>query len=557
MSGRALQKRIAHNMKDDANTPANYIWLYDSTLRDGAQTRGVDFNLADKVTLVRALDDFGIDYIEAGWPGSNPIDDRFFEKAPNLKKSRLTAFGMTRRAGIEARRDRGLANLAKISCDHVCIVGKSWAFQAKEALGISRDENLAMIFDSIRFLRDQGKTVLFDAEHFFDGWKEDADYARACIEQARKAGARWIVLCDTNGGTLPDRIEEITDAAARCIDGHHLAIHCHEDTDNATANSLAAVRAGARQIQGTFNGLGERCGNANLVSILPSLILKMGFKTAIDAAGLKRLRQVSGQIDAWLNRPPDPGAPYIGDFAFSHKGGLHASAVGKNPRCYEHIDPEAVGNRRHILVSVQAGKTSIMTRLHHMGIPLEKDDPRLAELLNIVKERSLEGYSYDGAEASFEILARRVLSPMPDYFTIREYQIVNHHRQNDHGRITAQSTAKVHILAKGKIHTATAEGNGPVHALDNALRRALIPIFPPLADLRLVNYKVRILSPSSDTSAKTRVMITCSDRQKRFWNTLGVSTDVIDASRRALIDAFVWKLFHEKADISRAGKNPE
>lgn len=536
-------KKSGSKKSTDKQKKDNYVWLYDSTLRDGAQTRGVDFSVTDKLTIARLFDDFGIDYIEGGWPGSNPVDDNFFDQIGPLKNSRLTAFGMTRRAGMRPESDVGLARLGQTACSDVCIVGKTWAFQVEQALGIDLQENLKMIGESITFLRKAGKSVLFDAEHFFDGWKEAPDYTRACIEQARQAGARWVVLCDTNGGTLSDEIEKITSDAVRIVDGSHLAIHCHDDTDHATANSLAAVRAGARQVQGTFNGLGERCGNANLVSILPALTLKMGFTTAIDATKLQKLREISGQIDEGLNRPPDPRSPYIGDYAFSHKGGLHASAVGKNPRCYEHMDPASVGNRRHVLVSIQSGKTLILSKLKNMGIIISKSDQRLAQLLETIKQRSLQGYSYDGAEASFEILARDILGQLPSYFTIDRYRIVNEHQPSQDGTYQDVSKASVHVTTQARTTEAHATGNGPVHALDNALRKALIPNFPLLEDLKLMDYKVRILSPSSDTSATTRVIIGCSDGRSKLWQTIGVSTNVIDASRIALVDAFVWKLF--------------
>jgi 2-isopropylmalate synthase len=377
------------------------VYIYDSTLRDGAQTRGVDFSVLDKQDIALELDKFGIDYIEGGWPGANPTDDEFFDKKPKLKSSKLTAFGMTRKSGRSAKNDPTLAALLDTETKSICIVGKSSTYQAKTALGVSPAENLKMISESIAYLASKGREVLFDAEHFFDGYKKDPKYTLSCAVAAYEAGARWVVLCDTNGGTLPHEIEAIVKEVTKSIPGKNLGIHCHNDTENAVANSLAAVRAGVRQVQGTLNGLGERCGNANLVAIIPSLVLKMGFKTGIK--DLKQLTHISRYLDEKLNRHPNIQAAYVGSAAFSHKGGLHVSAVAKNPDTYEHIKPESVGNRRTILVSDQAGRSNFVDRLNSLKI--KYDENKLGSFIRDVKELESQGWAFDGADASFELLS--------------------------------------------------------------------------------------------------------------------------------------------------------
>src|SRR5882672_3320616 len=390
------------------------IYLYDTTLRDGAQTQGVDFNPADKAAIARELDRLGIDYVEGGWPGANPTDDAFFKSLPALKHARLSAFGMTRRAGRSASNDPGLTATLGSGAKVACLVGKTWDFHVETALAVSLEENLAMIVDSVALAAQRLDEAIFDAEHFFDGYKANPGFALDCLAAARASGARWIVLCDTNGGSLPDEVERIAGDVAKTIPGAQLGIHCHNDTENAVANSLAAVRAGARHVQGTLNGLGERCGNANLVALIPSLVLKMGFATGVSAAGLRNLTHVSRLLDERLNRPPNRHAAYVGESAFAHKGGLHVSAVEKDPRCYEHIDPGAVGNRRHVVVSDQAGRSNLIARLRELDVEVDPQmaklgNDRLGTLLDLVKSREFAGYAYDGAEASFELLARRAL----------------------------------------------------------------------------------------------------------------------------------------------------
>ncbi len=526
----------------------NRIHLFDTTLRDGAQTQGVDFTVADKVAIATALDELGVDYVEGGWPGANPTDDSFFTDPPALTRARLVAFGMTRRPGRSAENDPGLAPLISSKAPAVCLVGKAWDFHVDVALEIPREENLAMIAESIAYAKQRKDEAMYDAEHFFDGYKANPDYALACARAAFDAGARWVVLCDTNGGTLPHEVEAIVGEVARHIPGSHLGIHAHNDTENAVANSLAAVRAGVRQVQGTLNGLGERCGNANLVSLIPTLALKMGLETGIDEEGLRRLTHVSRLLDDRLNRMSNRHSAYVGEAAFAHKGGLHVSAVAKDPRTYEHIDPGIVGNQRHVVVSDQAGRANVMSRLHEIGVELEARDRRINRLVELVKEREFEGYSYDGAEASFELLARRMLGEVPDYFQLIRFRVMDDRRWNARGELVTESEATINLEAGGEQLMTVADGNGPVNALDTALRKALKPLYPQLEDMHLIDYKVRILPPRADTTgtdAVTRVMIESANGAGERWSTVGVSANIIDASFGALYDAIVYKLYRE------------
>jgi len=523
------------------------VYLYDSTLRDGAQTQGVDFSPADKMAIARELDSLGIDYIEGGWPGANPTDDAFFASPPPLTRATLAAFGMTRRAGRSASNDPGLQAVLVPAAKAATLVGKSWDFQVTVALGVDLDENLRMISESVAYAKTRVAEVIFDAEHFFDGYRANPDYALSCAKAAYQAGARWVVLCDTNGGSLPHEVEEIVTAVAKIVPGDRLGIHCHNDSDNAVANSLAAVRAGARQIQGTLNGLGERCGNANLISILPNLMLKMGYETGVSQADLTRLTHVSRLLDERLNRAPNRHAPYVGESAFAHKGGLHVSAVEKDPRCYEHVAPESVGNRRHIVVSDQAGRSNILARFRDIGIEADPNDTTVARLIDEVKHREYAGYAYDGAEASFELLARRMLSTVPDYFRLLGFRVIDERRWDVGADVLTLSEAIIKAEVKGETLMTVAEGNGPVSALDSAMRKMLTPAYPQLADLRLVDYKVRILDPQAATNAMTRVMIESADGNGERWSTVGVSTNVIDASYAALHDSITYKLLRDGA----------
>ena len=522
------------------------LYLFDTTLRDGAQTQGVDFSVLDKRTIAEALDRIGVDYVEGGWPGANPTDTSFFAAPPALARAKLVAFGMTKRSGRSAANDPGLAAVLDAKAQGVCLVGKSWDFHVTLALGIALEENLLLIRESVAAAAAKGGEAMFDAEHFFDGYKANPDYAIACLKSAEAAGARWMVLCDTNGGTLPHEVERIVGEVVKRVPGGKLGIHAHNDTENAVANSLAAVRAGVRQVQGTLNGLGERYGNANLVSLIPSLMLKPfyaeRFETGIGEEGLRHLTQLSRLLDELLNRAPNRHAAYVGASAFAHKAGLHVSAVEKDSRTYEHIPPETVGNQRHILVSDQAGRSNILSRLREIGIDLDPRHPKVARLLEEVKEREFQGYAYDGAEASFELLARRALESVPDYFRLQSFRVIDERRWNARGELITLSEATIKVEVGGTMLMTVAEGNGPVNALDMALRKALIPVFPELESIHLTDYKVRILTPQDGTKAVTRVMIATSDAGES-WSTVGVSTNVIDASYNALHDSLTYKLW--------------
>jgi 2-isopropylmalate synthase len=526
---------------------AERIYLYDTTLRDGGQTHGVDFTIADKVAIAELLDQLGIDYVEGGWPGANPTDDGFFAAPPALARAKLCAFGMTRRSGRSAANDPGLASLFQSNADAITLVGKSSAAQVALALGVPLDENLRMIEESIAEACRRVSEVLFDAEHFFDGYQADPGYALACLEAARRGGARWIVLCDTNGGRLPHEIATIVERTAALIPPDGLGIHTHNDTENAVANTLAAVQAGARQVQGTLNGLGERCGNANLVSLIPTLALKMGYETGVGDDGLARLTAVSRALDERLNRVPDRHAAYVGANAFAHKAGLHASAVAKHAACYEHIEPEAVGNRRNIVISDQAGRANLLARLGELGLSDTPSDGQIRALLATIKEREANGYAYEGAAASFELLARRALGQVPDYFRLISFRIIDERRFNARNELVTLSEATIKVEVGGAQRMIVAEGNGPVNALDTALRQALSGTFPALEHMHLADYKVRILTPEAAAAAVTRVIIESADDQGRRWSTVGVSTNVIDASYNALHDSITYKLLVDGA----------
>jgi 2-isopropylmalate synthase len=526
------------------------VYIFDTTLRDGAQTQGVDFGVGDKLAIAQALDRLGVDYIEGGWPGANPTDDAFFAEPPALKRAKLVAFGMTRRPGRSTANDPGLAALLGTNTPAVCMVGKSWDFHVDVALAVERAENIAMIEDSVALAVSRNRETMFDAEHFFDGYKANPTYAFDCLKAAERAGARWIVLCDTNGGTLPADIERIVGKVVEKIPGSKIGIHSHNDTENAVANSLAALNAGARQVQGTLNGLGERCGNANLVSLIPTLLLKTDFLTGIAEKNLAQITKISRLLDERLNRAPSRSAAYVGESAFAHKGGLHVSAVEKDPRTYEHIEPGLVGNRRHIVVSDQSGRANILARFRDIGLAVDADDPKIATLVETVKAREYDGYAYDGAEASFELLARRALGRVPEFFRLARFRVMDDRRWNARNELVTESEATITVEVGEERLMTVATGNGPVNALDQALRKALLPFYPQLEDMRLVDFKVRILTPNAGTEAVTRVMIESADRSGERWTTVGVSTNVIDASFNALHDAITWKLFRAGADPS-------
>jgi 2-isopropylmalate synthase len=522
------------------------LYLFDTTLRDGAQTMGVDFSVEDKRQIALALDVLGLDYIEGGWPGANPTDTAFFAERPPLTRARFTAFGMTKRSGRSADNDPALAQVLNADVDAVCLVGKTSTYQVEVALGISREENIENIARSMEAIVARAREPMLDAEHFFDGYKLDPVYALACIKAAHDAGAQWIVLCDTNGGVMPEEAYRIVSEVKAKLPGAKLGIHAHNDTEQAVAVSLAAVRAGVRQIQGTLNGLGERCGNANLCSLIPNLMLKepfaSQFETGISTAQLARITHVSRLLDEILNRAPSRHAPYVGPSAFAHKGGLHSSAVLKDPATYEHVKPESVGNARIIPVSDQSGRSNVLARLAEAGIAIDPKDDRVARLLDAIKTREYQGYAYDGAEASFELLARRALGQVPQYFDIESYQVTV-----ERAKGVTVSEGKVQLDVAGEKLTNVGRGNGPVNALDAALRADLGKYSNFLADLKLVDYKVRILT--SGTEAVTRVMVESVDGKGRRWSTVGVSENIVDASFEALTDSIIYKLYRDGARV--------
>lgn len=513
------------------------IYSYDTTLRDGAQCEGISFSRDDKLDILRRLDAFGMDFVEGGWPGSNPRDDEFFAKAADLdlKRTSLTAFGSTRRSGTRPEDDTNLRNLAACPAEWCCIFGKSWDFQAREALGISPEDNLTLIEDSVSFLVSKGKRVMFDAEHFFDGYVSNRDYAIAAIRAAERGGAEWAVLCDTNGGMLPGRIVAACSDALSSLE-IPVGIHCHNDSDLATANSLAAVDAGCTMVQGTVNGMGERCGNANLCTVLPDLSLKCGMDIGgIDLTGLTGLSISIGEI---ANMAPSPGMPFVGYRAFAHKGGMHVSALVKDPKTYEHVGPETVGNSRRILVSDMAGRASISEKLKELGLEAGSDSP---EITRLIKEMESKGYEFEGADASFELLVRRLRGDLVERFSVDAFRIFMDSRGSG---MDSEASVKVRGVDGDIEHTA-ADGNGPVNALDNAIRKALESFYPELRRIRLTDYKVRVLDEKSATAASVRVLIRSTDGE-HSWTTVGVSVNVIEASLIALVDSMEYALMKQE-----------
>ncbi|MFK7943838.1 MAG: citramalate synthase [Paracoccaceae bacterium] len=535
------------------------LYLFDTTLRDGQQTQGVDFSVVDKSKIAQALDELGLDYIEGGWPGANPTDSDFFQQAPQTR-ARFTAFGMTKRTGRSAANDEVLAEVINAGTGTVCLVGKSHDFHVTEALGITLDENVENIRASFDHIQGLGREGIYDAEHFFDGYKANPAYAMACLEAALEGGARWVVLCDTNGGTLPLEIGTIVSLVCEKLGGDRVGIHTHNDTENAVAGSLAAIEAGARQLQGTLNGLGERCGNANLTSLIPTLVLKpiyaSAFETGIAAEALPKLRAASLMLDEILNRVPNRQAPYVGAAAFAHKAGLHASAIVKNPTTYEHIPPESVGNERVIPMSNQAGRSNLVDRLAKAGIKVDKTDKRLGPMLALVKEREDRGFAYDSAGASFEMLARRTLGLLPKFFEVERYRVAVERRTNAMGEQVTVSEAIVVVHVGDERMISASESQDPVSKQDqgpvNALSRALFKDLGPYQDvidgLKLVDFKVRILN--GGTEAVTRVLIDSTDAKGGIFSTVGVSANIVDASFQALEDAVLTCLL-------RAGMKPQ
>jgi 2-isopropylmalate synthase len=530
------------------------LFLFDTTLRDGQQTQGVQFSVAEKHQIAAALDRLGVDHIEGGWPGANPTDSDFFA-APPQTRATLTAFGMTRRVGRSAENDDVLAAVLNAGTPAVCLVGKTHDFHVSTALGVTLDENREAIASSIRHLVAKGREALFDAEHFFDGYRANPAYALSCLHAAQDAGARWIVLCDTNGGTLPAEVGRITaEVIASGIAGDRLGIHCHDDTGNAVANSLAAIEAGARQVQGTLNGLGERCGNTNLTTLIPTLLLKepyaSRFQTGVTPQALAGLLKTSRMLDDILNRVPLRSAPYVGASAFAHKAGLHASAILKDPTTYEHIDPALVGNERVIPMSNQAGQSNLRARLVAAGIEVDPKDPRLGRIIEVVKAREDQGYAYDGAQASFELVARREFGLCPEFFEVKRYRVTVERRKNKYDRMISLSEAVVVVkigerknMSVSDSMDETGSDRGPVNALAKALGKDLGPYQACIDDMKLVDFKVRITN--GGTEAVTRVIIDSEDGQGRRWSTVGVSANIVDASFEALLDAIQWKLIRD------------
>ncbi len=534
------------------------IYLFDTTLRDGQQTPGISFSVGDKLAIAQMLDDFGFDYVEGGYPGANPTDTAFFAEK-RTRNSRFVAFGMTRRAGVSLSNDPGINALLEARADAICFVAKSWDYHVRVALGCSNEENLDSIRQSVAAAIEAGREAMVDCEHFFDGYKANPEYALACAHAAFGAGARWVILCDTNGGAQPSEVSQIVKAVIDSgIPGDRLGIHAHDDTGQAVANSLAAVDAGVRQVQGTLNGIGERCGNANLIAIVPTLMLKPvyadRFETGINPASLAGITHLAHSFDELLNRAPDPQAPYVGSSAFATKAGIHASALAKEPETYEHVPPESVGNLRRIMVSDQAGKANFVAELKRHGIAVGRDDPRLESLIRIVKERESTGYSYEGADASFELLARSVLGAVPHFFDVTSFRCMVERRFDARGVEKVVSEAVVRIVIDGEERMSVAEGQGPVNALDLAMRKDLGKYQEEIGDLELVDYKVRILN--GGTEAVTRVLIESHDGTGDRWWTVGVSENIIDASFRALHDSIVYKLMKNRLLVGRAGSRP-
>lgn len=516
---------------------SNAVKIYDTTLRDGTQGEGISFSVTDKLLIAERLDHFGVDYIEGGFPGSNPRDITFFQEAQklNLKHARLAAFGSTRRAGVKSSEDVQLRTLLDSGMPVLTIVGKTWTLHVTEILRTTLEENLAMIEDSARYLVAQGREVVYDAEHYFDGYKADPDYAMQTLAAALRGGASNLTLCDTNGGTLVDEFKAIVGRAVKEFGGDKVGVHCHNDSGLGVALTLAGVEAGAGLVQGTVNGYGERVGNANMITVLPNLILKMG-RTARCAENLNQLRDLSLFFDELANLRPDPKAPFVGQSAFAHKGGLHANAAQKVARSYEHIDPALVGNRTRVLVSDMAGRSSLALKAKELGMELDEKRPEMKGLIEELKDREFRGYEYEAADASFRLLVARHLGQARTFFEIENYRVIIER----HGaELWAEATVKLQVNGE-TVHT-VAEATGPISALDKALRLALERTYPQIKDMKLRDYKVRILEGNNGAGSRTRVLIESGDG-KRIWGTVGVSDNIVDASWEALRDAVEYKL---------------
>jgi len=524
--------------------------ILDTTLRDGAQGEGITFSVQDKLAVVRALDDLGISWIEAGNPGSNPKDMEFFRLAESLKleHAKLCAFGSTRKKGVKANEDSSLLSLLDAQTQAVVIFGKSWDFHVSEVLRVSPEENLAMIAETIIFLKEKGRQIFYDAEHFFDGWKANPEYALTTLKTAVEAGAQRIILCDTNGGTFPGTIEEAVKEAAKIAGGSScfLGIHAHNDADMASANTITAVLAGCRHVQGTLVGFGERCGNTSLAAVMPSLELKLGFRCLVEGK-MEKLSEITRIVAETANVAVPGNMPYVGSHAFTHKAGMHADGILKVSSSFEHIDPSLVGNDRHIIMSEVGGRSAIAERAKKIDASITRDHPVTTALAQKLKTLEAEGWQFEGADGSFDLMVRRELGRYKPLFKIEAYRVVSEHPT---GETIACSHAWVKVHVDGQEEIAADEGDGPVNAMDGALRRALKHFYPELQEVRLTDYKVRVIDGNAATAAKVRVLITSSDG-RQSWTTVGVSEDIIDASRAALVDSIEYKLID---DIERRFK---
>lgn len=519
------------------------VFVYDTTLRDGTQGEGISLSVDDKLKIARKLDQFGVHYIEGGWPGSNPKDMEFFAEAQHLvlDNAKITAFGSTRRQGVKAEDDQNLQMILDSNVSVATIFGKTWDFHVTHALNTTLDENLNMIYDSVRYLKEQGLEVIFDAEHFFDGYAHNPEYALEAIKKAEEGGADSVVLCDTNGGQLPGMIAQTVAMVRKELSGP-IGIHTHNDSECAVANTLAAVEAGARQIQGTFNGYGERCGNANLVSAIPNLQLKMGYH-CVKNDQLQFLKSVSRYVHEIANVNPPNTQPFVGTSAFAHKGGMHVSAILKAPETYEHLAPEQVGNERRVLVSELSGQSNVLFKAQQFDIDLDKSNPASKELIKMIKEKEHEGYQYEGAEASFELLLREGLGDVKEAFKMESFKIITEKKGND--ELCTEAIVKLKVM--GQQVMTVAEGNGPVNALDNALRKGLESLYPTIKSMHLSDFKVRVLDEGGATAAKVRVLIESFNDQEQ-WSTVGVSTNIIEASWQALSDSIRYLLMDKSSN---------
>ncbi|PSL43273.1 2-isopropylmalate synthase [Salsuginibacillus halophilus] len=521
---------------------ASLVDVYDTTLRDGTQGEGVSLSVTDKLNIAKRLDRLGVAYIEGGWPGSNPKDMSFFEevKQLNLTTSKIAAFGSTRRSGIDPKDDGNLARILESGAQAAAIFGKAWDFHVTEALKTTKEENLKMIEDSISYLKANGLEVIFDAEHFFDGFKANPDYAMAALYHAERGGADCLVLCDTNGGALPQDVQAVVSDVTKEMTAP-VGIHCHNDGELAVANSIAAVEAGAKHVQGTVNGYGERCGNANLISVIPNLQLKLGF-TCLSDERIAELTETAKSVHDIANQVPPSNQPFVGRSAFAHKGGMHVNAVQKHPETYEHMQPEAIGNERRVLVSELAGQSNLYMKAEELGIDIDPKSGAAKTIIEQLKELENAGYQYEAAEASFELLIRRGLGETDDFFALDHFKIIT--ERNQHGDFVTEAVVKLQIDNQ-PVMTA-AEGNGPVNALDNALRKALKGSYPLVNHMYLADYKVRVLDETEATASKVRVLIESSDG-RRTWSTVGVSTNIIEASWHALVDSIRYYFMKEEA----------